>query len=112
MKVVRYHTTAERPSLGLWLIDDDGELIDFSSGYTFALKIGDRGSAALLAKTSGITGAAGSGVEPTGTPNVSVEWTAGELDITPGVYTGQLTATVSGLDRVFEFRFEIIDVVT
>ena len=26
---VRYHSTAERPTLEMWLIDDDGSLIDF-----------------------------------------------------------------------------------
>lgn len=109
---VRYHATAERPALELWLYDDDGSLIDFSSGYTFVLKVGLPGSAALLTKSSGITGAAGSGEEPTGTPNVTVSWTAGELALTPGSYMGQLTATTSSLDRVFVFPIHILDVVT
>lgn len=109
---VRYHTTAERPALELWIQDDDGTLIDFSSGYTFSLKIGTVGDTALLTKTSGITGAAGAGTEPTGTPNVSIAWTTGELAITPGQYTGQLTATLSGLDRVFQFAIRIDGVVT
>jgi hypothetical protein len=112
MSPVSYHSTADRPVLQLWLQDDDGTLIDFSSGYTFSLKIGEPGSAALLTKSSSITGAAGAGTEPTGTPNVTVTWTAGELALTPGNYTGQLTATISSLDRVFTFPFTITDVIT
>lgn len=109
---LRYAKSAERPALKLWLLDDDGSLIDFSSGYTFSFKIGQVGSAALLDKSSGISGATGAGTEPTGTPNVTVTWTAGELSLTPGTYTWQLTATTSGLDRVFQGSIVILDVVT
>jgi hypothetical protein len=112
MTVVRFHKTADRPALKLWLQDDDGTLIDFSSGWTFSFKIGNPGSAALLTKTSSITGAAGAGTEPTGTPNVTITWTAGELNLTPGDYSAELTATTSSLDRVFRFGFQIIDVIT
>lgn len=112
MTTIRYRRTAERPSLQLWLLDDDGNLIDFSSGYTFELKIGLLGSAALLTKTAGITGAAGAGTEPTGTPNVTIAWTTGELDLTPGVYNWQLTCTTAGTDRVFTGPIKIHDVVT
>jgi hypothetical protein len=109
---LRYHKTAERPSAELWLLDDDGTLIDFSSGYTFSFKIGHKGSAALLTKTTGITGAAGAGTEPTGTPNVVVAWAAGELALTAGSYSWQLTATSSALDRVFGGSFHVLDVIT
>lgn len=109
---VRYHATAERPALELWLVDDDGSLIDFSSGWTFVFKIGLPGNAALLTKSSSITGAAGAGSEPDGTPNVTITWAAGELALTPGTYQGQLTATSSSLDRVFSFPFQILNVVT
>lgn len=107
-----YARSAERPSAQLWLFDDDGTLIDFSSGYTFSLKVGTRGTAALLTKTDGITGAAGAGTEPTGTANVAIAWTAGELDLTPGTYTWQLTATTGGLDRVFFGTIKITDIIT
>ena len=105
---VTYHSAAERPALELWILDDDGALIDFSSGYTWSLKIGAAGSTALLTKTTNITGAAGAGTAPTGTPNVVVTWSAGELAITAGVYTAQLVATTSSTDRVFEFPFRIL----
>jgi hypothetical protein len=107
-----YRSTAERPAAKLWVFDDDGTLIDFSSGYTFVFKIGVVGSAALLSKSTGITGAAGAGVEPTGTPNVTVTWSAGELALTPGDYGWQLTATTSSLDRVFFGDFKITGTIT
>lgn len=107
-----YHKNAERPAAKLWLFDDDGTLIDFSSGYTFSFKIGVVGSAAVLTKTSNITGAAGSGTEPTGTPNVTITWTAGELALTPKVYTWQLVCSTGGVDRTFEGELEIRDVIT
>lgn len=107
-----YARNAERPAAQLWLFDDDGTLIDFSSGYTFSFKIGTRGTAAVLTKTSGIAGAAGAGAEPSGTPNVVVTWSAGELNLTPGTYTWQLTATTGGLDRVFFGTIKITDIIT
>jgi hypothetical protein len=107
-----YKKSADRPACEGWIFDDDGTLIDMSSGYTYSLKIGNPGSAALLTKTTNITGAAGSGVEPTGTPNVTITWVAGELALTPGVYGVELTATASSLDRVFTGSFTVLDVIT
>ena len=103
-----YHRNAERPAAKLWLFDDDGTLIDFS-GYTHVFRIGNPGSTALLSKSTNITGAAGSGTEPSGTPNITITWTAGELDIAPGMYRWQLKSTSSSLDRVFEGAFHILD---
>jgi hypothetical protein len=104
-----YHRNAERPGAKMWLFDDDGSLIDLSSGYDFVFKIGNPGATALLTKNSNITGAVGSGVEPTGTPNVFLSWSTGELDIEPGVYSWTLKATTSSLDRVFAGSFVILD---
>jgi len=111
MNIVKYHRGAERPTLRMWLFDDSGALIDFSSGYSFSLKIGTPGVAAVLTKTSGITGAAGSGTAPGGVPNLVVAWAADELDIAVNTYEWQLTATVGGLDRKFSGPFRILDVV-
>ena len=111
MARVTYVKTADRPALQIWWFDDDGALIDFSSGYTFSLKVGSRGMAASLVKTSNIVGAAGAGVEPTGTPNVVVTWAAGELALAAGGYLAQLTATTSSLDRVIEFDLTILDAI-
>lgn len=109
---VQYHAGAERPALKLWLYDDDGTLIDFSVGYTWSLKVGVTDTTALLTKTAGIVGAVGAGTEPTGTPNVVVTWIAGELALTAGAYRAQLTATSSGVDRIFEFPFDVLAVIT
>lgn len=112
MSRLSWPRSAERPGAEFWWVDDAGELIDFSSGYTFSLKIGPRGGTALLTKTTGITGAAGAGVEPTGTPNIVVTWSAGELDLTPGVYRLELTATTSSTDRVLAADIVIRAVLT
>lgn len=112
MTRIAYEVAAERPLLRIWWQDDDGDLIDFSSGYTFTVKVGQLGSAAALTKTSGITGSAGSGVPGDGTCNVEIAWSAGELALTPGQYTLQITATTGGLDRVAVFPFELRPVIT
>lgn len=116
-KRLSFHITADRPAARLWLEDDDGSLIDFSSGsYTWSLKVGVKGSAALLTKTSGIAGAVGAGEEPDGTPNCVITWTAGEIAassvVAGNVYTFILTATISSLDRVFEGAFEVKSVLS
>lgn len=114
MATIAYYQSAERPALQLWLLDEDGDLIDFSTGYSFSFKLGTPGSAATFSKTSGITGAAGSGTEMSGgTPNVSIAFSAGELAaLTPKGYTAQLTATTGGLDRVFQFGFRLGKVIS
>lgn len=112
MSRLSYRANAERPGLNIWWFDDAGSLIDFSSGYTYSLKIGPKGGTALLTKTTGITGAAGAGVEPTGTPNIVVTWSTGELAITPGVYELELTATTSSTDRVLVADIVIIAALT
>ena len=106
-----YKKTADRPAASGWIVDDDGTLIDLSSA-TFSLKIGLPGSAALLTKTTNIAGAAGSGTEPDGTPNIVITWAAGDLNLTPGTYVWELTVTENSLDRVFFGDIRIVDVIT
>lgn len=110
--MIQYYQGAELPALSLWLTDEDDDLIDFSSGYTFSFKVGSTGSTALLTKTTGITGAAGAGEEPDGTPNVTVAWSAGELAIAPGTHEWTLTATSGGLDRIFGGQFRVVGVIS
>lgn len=105
---LRYYQGAERPALKLWLLDDDGSLIDFSAGYSFEFKVGLAGATPLLTKTSGIAGAAGAGVEPTGVPNIVVTWSSGELAIATGAYSWALRATSVGLDRIFGGVFHVL----
>lgn len=110
---LRIKQTAARPVIELWLRDKNSSLIDFSSGYTFSFKIGNAGSTAALTKTSGISGAAGSGDEPDGTPNVTITPSAGEFSsLTPGPYEWQLTATTSSLPRVFGGTIDILSVIS
>jgi hypothetical protein len=81
--------------------------------YTFTWKLGDPGSAATFTKTTLITGAAGSGTEISGTPNIMLQFAAAELDaVTADNYTWQLTATTSSLSRVYQGRITIRDVIT
>lgn len=85
-----YVQGSDLPDLTFEWKDGSGNVIDFSSGYTFVLKIGTPGAAAALSKSTGITGAATS-------PNVTVSWaTSGELNtLATGVYTLQLIVTRS-----------------
>jgi len=97
---LRYHATAERPEAILGLPDG----VDVSSGYTFVLKIGKPGSAALLTKSSGLTGGVG---------QVTVTWLAGELaTLPPSLYTAQLIATTGGLDRIYETTLRVDGAIT
>jgi hypothetical protein len=90
-----YATDQETPSFAVAWSDRDGDLIDFTSGYTFELRLVHRTTGTVaLTKTTGITGAATS-------PNVTVAWAAGELGITPGPYRAKLKATTGGADRRF-----------
>jgi hypothetical protein len=97
---LRYVKTAERPEAVLTLPDG----VDVTAGYTFTLKIGTPGQAALLTKTTNITGGDG---------QVTIVWTAGELGaVAAGTYGLQLTATTGGLDRVYEGSIAIGDAIT
>jgi hypothetical protein len=90
-----YRADQETPSFAVAWSDRDGNLIDFSTGYTFELKLVHRTTGTLaLTKTSGITGAATS-------PNIIAAWSSGELAITPGPYRVHITATTGGADRMF-----------
>jgi hypothetical protein len=107
-----YYRTAELPDLQFWLLDDDGALVNLASGYTFSFKLGTPGAVASFDKTTLITGAAGSGTEPSGTPNLTIAFAADELDdIDPGRYVWQLTATSTSLDRVYQGTIQIKDVI-
>jgi len=109
---LHYYKTAERPDIRLWLLDDAGALVNFATGYTFELKLGIPGDAAVFTKTTGIAGAAGAGVEPSGTPNVVITFTAGELDNIPArTYTWQIRATNATLDRIYQGIAVIHDVI-
>lgn len=84
------------PAMRLAWKDYAGNLYDFSSGWTFSAKVVAVGAnAALLTKTSGITGASTS-------PNVVVDWET--ADFTPltasADYSVILTATPTSGDPI------------
>lgn len=103
----RYMSGAELPDLPLEWRDGDGDLIDFSSGYTFTVYVAPAESkAASFTKTTGITGAATS-------PNVVLAWptTGAELNgLTAGVYDVQVKArrTSDSKDRWFPNQITIV----
>lgn len=85
-----YVQGAELPPLLIELMADDGKTPIDLSAATCTLKMAtDSTSTPVLTKVSGITG---------GADGATVNFTAGELDVTPGVYVLELTATVGGLD--------------
>lgn len=81
-----------------WFIS--GQLVDFSTGYTFigTLAATNDPTSAVFTKSTGFTGATGSGVEgDDGTPNLVVAWpTTGELNnVDEGQYIFQIVATAA-----------------
>lgn len=90
-----YYEGAELPDVEITWLDPDGNVINFASGYTFAVRIGIAGESAQVTKTSGINGAAAA-------PNITISWDAGELDaLNPGEYDLDIIATDgSGKDRI------------
>lgn len=108
-----YYRTAERPDVELWLLGPDGTLLNLATGYTFEFKLGTPGSAAVFTKTTGIAGAAGSGTETSGAPNVVITFATDELaSVAARAYTWQLRATAGGLDRFWQGIFLLRDVIT
>ncbi len=79
---------AQADELPAWeaTVTVNGAALDFSTGWTFAVRIADPATDTLaLTKTTGITGATG-GV-------VTVAWATTDLDIDPQIYRAQLTGT-------------------
>lgn len=104
-----YVQGADLPDLAITWTDSNDDIIDFSTGWTFSLKIGTPGSAAALTKTSTITGAATA-------PNVTVAWTtSGELNtLATGAHSAQLTATRTSdsKQRVMPFKLVVRPAIT
>jgi hypothetical protein len=93
---IEYYKGAELPNVDITWLDSNGDPVNFSSGYTFTVKIGTAGSAATVTKTSGITGTATA-------PNIVIAWDAAELDsLNPGTYDMDIIAreTATSKDRI------------
>lgn len=94
MSELVYLSSSEYPSVQLTWKDSTGAVIDFSSGYTFTVILSIDGAAALT-KTSGISGSATA-------PNITINWSAGELNLTAGLYQLFVIARDgASKDRVF-----------
>lgn len=105
---VEYTIGAELPDVAITWTDDNSAVIDFSTGWTFTVKVGLPDQAAALTKTTGITGAATA-------PNLTIAWAAGELDaVGSGAWLGQVTArnTASGKDRIRSFGIKLLPAIT
>lgn len=92
MSQLSYVAGADLPDAQLKVRNGDETYPDFSSGYTFQIKVAPAGSTtASFTKSTGITGAAGSATAA----NVVVAWsTSGELNsLSPGFYTLMLFVT-------------------
>jgi hypothetical protein len=101
------------PDLGLYVRENGTLLAGLATGYTVTLKSADETGTVLVTKTSGITGQAGNGIPPTGTPNVIVQWNAtpSELAALDGgeTYDAQLTITRTSdsRSRLYPFRIYV-----
>lgn len=94
MSELTYIANVENPETHLIWKDPTGTLIDFSSGFTFTVKLTQEGQTKLT-KTSGIYGAAT-------VPNIRISWDVDELEIAPGVYQLWVYARDAATrDRVF-----------
>lgn len=82
-----YVQGAALPDLAIRWTDAAGNVIDFSTGYSFTVRVGKQGKPAEVEKTDGVEGAATD-------PNLTISWDAGELDpLTPGIWTVEIIAT-------------------
>jgi hypothetical protein len=97
---VTYVRGAELPPLLVQLLDENNDPISLATASSFTLKLGLDTSTTTVTKTTGITGSAS---------GATVNWVAGELDISSGRYLAELTATIGGLDYRRQFVIQIDD---
>lgn len=99
------------PSLGLFVRENGTLLTGLDSGHTFEMKVADSAGTLVFTKTSGITGQAGSGVPPNGTPNVVVQWTASPSELAAmsggSTYAAQLKIVRTADSRSRYYQFSI-----
>jgi hypothetical protein len=94
MSELTYVADTENPGTDIIWKDWSGTLIDFSTGFTFTVKLTQDG-ATVLTKSTNIVGSATE-------PNIRISWDVDELDLAPGAYQMWLYARDGGdRDRVF-----------
>lgn len=106
MSIWQYTRGAELPAITIEALDADGLPIDFSTGWTFEVKVGEPGKTALVTTTSVV----GASVKP----NLTVNFAAGALDVlTIGTtYTCQVACTNgSGQARIYATQLRVVDAV-
>lgn len=92
--------------LAVYWKTDDGDWRDFSSGWSFEVKVGTEDGGVEFTKSSGIFGAVGSAT----TPSLTISWaTSGELsDITdPGIYYCQIRCVRDADSKILTRRGNI-----
>jgi len=105
---ITYYKGAELPNVLVSWFDSQGAVIDFSTGYTFTVKIGKAGQSALLTKTTGIVGAATE-------PNITISWNTDDLAaLNPDTYDMNIIAnlTSGNKDRIQSTPITILAIVT
>lgn len=99
------------PSLGLFVRENGTLLTGLDTGHTFELKVADDTGTLVFTKTTGISGQAGTGVPPSGTPNVVVAWASGTSELaglTGGeTYQVQLKITRTSDTRSRYYQFSL-----
>lgn len=90
---IEYIVGAERPALTITLVDESNQAIDLS-GFIGSISLGLDTTTTALTKSSGVS---------CGTDGVTVTWTAGDLNLDPGTYLGQVTATNGARDYIQQF---------
>jgi hypothetical protein len=104
MVVFRRTKGAELPDIAITWYDPSGVLYNFSSGWTFAVRIGVPGQTALV--TPGATGAATA-------PNLTVTFAPNALDaIAAGSYHLDVTPRFTGTSKDLDtraFLFQVLD---
>lgn len=112
-EVTRY--IGDETSTQIWWFVN-GALVDFSAGYTFTGKLAASGtpSTVVFTKTTGFTGAAGSGTQTGGTPNLTVTWaTTPSVELNavtePGRYLFEIVAfkTIDGSQETYHCVFNM-----
>lgn len=113
MKVFVWDEGQQSPTWGLWWQDSTGALVNLATA-TLQLTIGHAGQANVLQTTVGLTGAAGAGVEPSGTPNVVIDPNAAGVDLltvpsglTSVMYPMWIRDTITGRDYPADLAIQL-----
>lgn len=115
--MIVYYIGSDNPVASVFWTDWAGNLIDFSTGYTFTVKVGTTDALTTnFTKTTGITGAVGSLTSVPQVANLSIQWaTVAELNtLTAGLYLLQITAlnVADSRQRLMQLILEVKSVLT